>query len=194
MDKSDLFYTSRFIREILLKVNCFQALYEKKTAKKVKPETEATIAHCEKVLDVFNITLVRKQVEVKLARRGVETAPTEQKGGWFSWSGWFGGAEPSETTAQGAITTSAIAQKFEEALTPEEKQKLYSAIDYKENDTPLAYPDEFEEYILNFLLVRLKLIIRDDYDATRQGHVILDVVARDLNARYLSIFIVKRTP
>lgn len=143
-----------------------------------------TIAHCEKILDVFNITLVRKQVEVKLARRGVETAPTENKGGWLSWSGWFGG-EAAAGSSEGALTSAGIAQKVEEALTADEKRKLYKAIDYKEDDIPLSYPDEFEEYVLNFHLGILKLIIRDEQqDSTmKRQSIIFDLVARDMNAR-----------
>ncbi|CAG7786360.1 unnamed protein product, partial [Allacma fusca] len=130
------------------------AYYEKKIAKKPKPDIEATVAHCEKVLDIFNITLVRKQVEVKLARRGASVQPTEQKGGWMSWSGWFGGGEQQQGTAA-ASGSQGIAQKFEEALTPAEKKKLYGAIDYSEDALPLDYPKEFEEYVLDFQLNQL---------------------------------------
>lgn len=50
-------------------------------------------------------------------------------GGWLS--SWWGGGKKEEKEAKG--TTQEIAEKFSEAMTPEEKEKLYSAIGYSEN-------------------------------------------------------------
>ncbi|CAG7785731.1 unnamed protein product [Allacma fusca] len=156
------------------------AYYEKKIAKKPKPDIEATVAHCEKVLDIFNITLVRKQVEVKLARRGATVQPTEKKGGWMSWSGWFGRSEEQQGTAA-TSGSQRTAQKIEEAFTPAEKKKLYGVIDYNEDALPLDYPKEFEEYVLDFQLNQLKLIIKEDSQTSNYTHII-DLVVRGLLA------------
>jgi len=134
-----------------------QVYYQKltNTNKKLKPEIDAKILQCEKALDVFNVTLVRKQVEVRVDRQ-VKKEP-EKKGGWFS--GWFGGG--SATTEPSTSATAEIAKKFEEALTQEEKAKLYDAIDYTEGAAPVDYPQTYLAYVLQFHLHKLRCIIRD---------------------------------
>jgi vacuolar protein sorting-associated protein 13A/C len=54
------------------------------------------------------------------------------------------------------------AKKFEDAMTPEEKAKLYRAIDYQENSKPTQYPKEFVEISLRFMLKCLAVEVRDD--------------------------------
>jgi vacuolar protein sorting-associated protein 13A/C len=54
------------------------------------------------------------------------------------------------------------AKKFEDAMTPEEKAKLYRAIDYQENSTPTQYPKTFVAVSLNFMLKCLAVEVRDD--------------------------------
>jgi vacuolar protein sorting-associated protein 13A/C len=148
----------------------YQAYYQKLMSKKPRPDIDAKVLQCEKALDVFNITLARKQVEMRVERQGKEKDDAP-KGGWFS--GWFGGG--ASTTAQTTTTGIDIAKKLEEALTPEEKQKLYQAIDYTEGALPLDFPEEYLEYKLNFNLQKLKCVIRDVIDVSSQGQKILDL-------------------
>ena len=54
------------------------------------------------------------------------------------------------------------AKKFEEAMTPEEKAKLYRAIDYQENAAPQMYPKFFIEHIVTFRIHCLSAEVRDD--------------------------------
>jgi vacuolar protein sorting-associated protein 13A/C len=54
------------------------------------------------------------------------------------------------------------AKKFEDAMTPEEKAKLYRAIDYQENSKPAQYPKTFVENSLSFVLKCLAVEVRDD--------------------------------
>jgi vacuolar protein sorting-associated protein 13A/C len=54
------------------------------------------------------------------------------------------------------------AKKFEDAMTPEEKTKLYRAIDYQENSKPTQYPKTFVEISLSFVLKCLAVEVWDD--------------------------------
>jgi len=54
------------------------------------------------------------------------------------------------------------AKKFEDAMTPEEKAKLYRAIDYQENSKPTQYPKTFVEVSLSFVLKCLAVEVWDD--------------------------------
>jgi len=81
-------------------------LPEASNTNKIKAELDAKILQCEKALDVFNITLVRKQVEVRVDR-AVKTEP-EKKTGWFG--GWFGGGVA--TTEASTTGTAQIPKQF----------------------------------------------------------------------------------
>jgi len=144
------------------------------TSKKLKAETTLALQHCEKELDVFNITLVRKRIEVKVEREGKRNQEVAQTGGWFSgWSGWFGGEQAQSSSTDKTMVD--IVQKIGEALTPEEKAKLYEAIDYSENTLPLDYPDTYEEYLLNFRLNKLVVTVQDVLGRETKGHKILNL-------------------
>lgn len=54
-----------------------------------------------------------------------------------------------------------LVRKFEEAMTPQEKEKLYRAIDYQENGVPVHYPETYEMIDTRFLLYELQIIILD---------------------------------
>jgi vacuolar protein sorting-associated protein 13A/C len=47
-------------------------------------------------------------------------------------------------------------------MTPEEKEKLYRAIDYQENSKPTQYPKTFVEISLSFVLKCLAVEVWDD--------------------------------
>lgn len=138
--------------------------YQKLTQNKLKAEVVNSLNHCEKVLDIFNITLVRKQVEMRIEKEGKRKDAEKKKaaaaggGGWFS--GWFGGAAATPQDSND-LTMNELLEKVEEALTPDEKGKLYSAIDYTENALPLDYPETYEEYFLSFKLLKLTTVVKE---------------------------------
>ncbi|XP_021940255.1 vacuolar protein sorting-associated protein 13 isoform X3 [Zootermopsis nevadensis] len=137
-----------------------EAYQNKLTSRKVPTDLQTTLDNCEKVMDVFNIVLIRQKIEVEVERmdRKEQEMKKQKSGGWFS--GWFGGS--SQTKEEEALTAAAIAKKFEDAMTPEEKIKLYRAIDYQENSKPTQYPKEFVEISLSFMLKCLAVEVRDD--------------------------------
>jgi vacuolar protein sorting-associated protein 13A/C len=56
-----------------------------------------------------------------------------------------------------------IANKFEAAMTPAEKAKLYQAIGYQENAAPAQYPPSFVAVQASFSLGSLQLVVRDEH-------------------------------
>jgi vacuolar protein sorting-associated protein 13A/C len=55
-----------------------------------------------------------------------------------------------------------IADDFEAAMTPEEKERLFAAIDYQENAPPTTYPMHYVENVVHFKLKKLLLRVQDD--------------------------------
>lgn len=53
-------------------------------------------------------------------------------------------------------------KKFEEAMTPEEKNRLYKAIDYQENAAPAEYPLEYVDTTCTFVLRKLEVLLIND--------------------------------
>lgn len=53
-------------------------------------------------------------------------------------------------------------KQFEAAMTPEEKERLYRAIDYQENSGPAEYPQAFIDTTATFILRKLEIELRDD--------------------------------
>lgn len=65
-------------------------------------------------------------------------------------------------------------------MTPEEKSKLYRAIDYQENTTPAIYPAHFVENIFSFKMRSLEIQVRDGEENIR---TILCSGLQDVTAR-----------
>lgn len=62
----------------------------------------------------------------------------EEQGGVLNYvKGWFGWGSGGQKTDD-----EDIAAKFEKAMTPEERGKLYEAIDYQENQVATSYPKD----------------------------------------------------
>ncbi|CAL8090191.1 unnamed protein product [Orchesella dallaii] len=162
--------------------------YQKLTQPKLKADVLNTLNHCEMELDIFNITLVRKQVEMRIEKEGskAEVKPQAGGGGWFTgWGGWFQG---SSAQAPMDMTVNEILGKVEVALTLEEKSKLYAAIDYTENALPLDYPQDYLEYCLSFTLVKLSTTVREfgGRGRERKGRTILYLEIDDVETQVMT--------
>ena len=104
----------------------------------------------EKELDVFNLNIARQQAELYVSHFVItiiiriffqidrhKLKRVEEQGGILNYmKSWWGGG--GGQTNPGVN----IAAKFEKAMTPEERGKLYEAIDYQENQSPTTYPKE----------------------------------------------------
>lgn len=47
-------------------------------------------------------------------------------------------------------------------MTPDEKQRLYRAIDYQENAAPAEYPKAYVDTTCTFILRKLEILLKDD--------------------------------
>ena len=71
-------------------------------------------------------------------------------------------------------------RQFEKAMTPEEKMKLFRAIDYQENSAPLHLPVEYVAIETYFHLDQLQLNVTDKVEVLRASvdHVEVEVKQR----------------
>ncbi|KAF5306759.1 hypothetical protein FQA39_LY01517 [Lamprigera yunnana] len=126
----------------------------KSTQKKISAAIQQQIDFYEQELDIFNIVVERQKVEVELQRLG---KLNEQKESQSFWSGWWGGSKSSESSS-----TTDIVKQFEEAMTPEEKERLHQAIGYQENSAPLEYPEAYVDTTGTFILRALEIQVQND--------------------------------
>ncbi|KAJ1520910.1 hypothetical protein ONE63_003990 [Megalurothrips usitatus] len=167
-----------FMREHRSLCKSYATAYRQKlTMKKIPAELTIQLQEMENKLDVFNIVLIRQRIEVQVERdQAEELLQKQQRKGWFS--SWWGGAAEADAIQPGSAAD--LAKKIEAVMTPEEKAKLYRAIDYQENSTPAIYPAHFVENIFSFKLRSLELQVNDDEDKVR---TILSSSLQEVTAR-----------
>ncbi|XP_054740711.1 intermembrane lipid transfer protein Vps13 [Anastrepha obliqua] len=145
-----------------------ESFKEKELSKKPPASLVETCTLLEQKLDLFNLVLIRKrvQIEVDKIRKDEETRQS-QKGGWFG--GWFGGGKKAEDEG-----SSDIVKQFEAAMTADEKAKLYDAIGYQEGTPPPDMPVQFEAIKMQFKLLALEVGLYDDSSVVGRESISLD--------------------
>lgn len=68
-------------------------------------------------------------------------------------------------------------------MTPQEKEKLYLAIDYQENSAPTHYPETFEMIDTKFFLHGLQIVI---LDTDKESPQVLDLQFNNVLATFKS--------
>ncbi|EDW71988.1 uncharacterized protein Dwil_GK10679 [Drosophila willistoni] len=161
-------WTWEYIKQHRDRCNMYAEKYKERELNKKPPAT--LLESCtllEQELDVFNLLLIRQRVNIEIAKLRVTTPPEQT--GWFS--GWWGsgGAKKDEGT-----TGENIVKKFEAAMTPEEKAKLYKAIGYQENANPLNMPESYEAMRMNFKLIALEVGLYEDVRLDNDSRISYD--------------------
>ncbi|KAI4489144.1 hypothetical protein M0804_004642 [Polistes exclamans] len=156
-----------------------QVYQTKLTTKKVTQDIEERLKTYEKKLDLFNLVIIRQQIEMEVERLAEKEKNLKAKRGWF---GFLWGSPQTEET-QELNSAAAIMRKFEEAMTPQEKEKLYRAIDYQENTAPAHYPETYEMIDTNFFLHGLQLLL---LDTDKEHPSILDLQLNSVQAGFKS--------
>ncbi|CAI9176855.1 unnamed protein product [Rangifer tarandus platyrhynchus] len=139
----------------------YKSAYKNKlTQTKVPEEIQKQIQDLEKTLDVFNIILARQQAQVEVIRSGQKlkkksTDTAEKRGGWFS--GFWGKKESKKKDEE-----SLIPETIDDLMTPEEKDKLFTAIGYSESTHNLTLPKQYVAYIVALKLVSTSVTIREN--------------------------------
>ncbi|KAL0832908.1 hypothetical protein ABMA28_001052, partial [Loxostege sticticalis] len=141
---------------------------------KVPADQQIILDHAEKTLDLFNLVVIRQKIEMEVDRLGKLEEEAKKTRGWFS--GWWGGSSKDEELEEGT----AIMRQFEKAMTPEEKEKLFRAIDYHENTAPLHLPMEYVAIESHFRLDRLQVSVNDTAEVLRAqvDNVVVDMKQR----------------
>nr|XP_026496694.1 vacuolar protein sorting-associated protein 13 isoform X1 [Vanessa tameamea] len=155
----------------------YAAAYQNKlTCKgKVASEHQCVLDQAEKTLDLFNLVVIRQRIEMEVERLGKLEAEAKKSRGWFS--GWWNGSSSKDEELTEGV---AIMKQFEKAMTADEKEKLFRAIDYQENTAPLHLPVEYVAVEGHFRLDRLQLSVNDSAEVLR---ACLETVAVDLQQR-----------
>ncbi|XP_049821668.1 intermembrane lipid transfer protein Vps13-like isoform X2 [Aethina tumida] len=182
----------RQYRDLLREYKC---LYLKKLDNKIEKAEQCTLEDCEKKIDVTNIVIIRNQCDLEYER----VVKTKKKSGWLnwlwssssneepksdikeeikSWMWWFAGYDSATTIKQPQNHSNELMKMMQEALTPEEKAKMYKAIGYQENAAPTIFPKDFIENSLVFILRTLEISLFDDSQ---------DVVTRVLNTQLTGV-------
>uniref|UniRef100_A0A4W6CPA1 Vacuolar protein sorting 13 homolog C n=1 Tax=Lates calcarifer TaxID=8187 RepID=A0A4W6CPA1_LATCA len=145
------------IRQHRENLRAYKTAYKTKLLSQSKPiqDTERQIQELEKVLDVFNITLVRQQaqmeVNLNLDRNLRETAEY----------------------------LNILTLCLDELMTAEEKEKLYTAIGYSGSSHNLALPKQYVAVVVTFQLLRTSVTIREHPDVPE----ILKIQMLDLSTK-----------
>ncbi|XP_011874480.1 PREDICTED: vacuolar protein sorting-associated protein 13C isoform X2 [Vollenhovia emeryi] len=134
-----------------------EAYQTKLTTKKLAKEIDERLTDCETTLDIFNLVIIRQQIEMEVERLAEREKSLKAKRGWFGFLWTSSQAEETKDLNSAA----AIMRRFEEAMTPQEKEKLYRAIDYQENSAPAHYPETYEIIDTRFLLHGLQITLLD---------------------------------
>uniref|UniRef100_A0A4W6CNZ5 Vacuolar protein sorting 13 homolog C n=1 Tax=Lates calcarifer TaxID=8187 RepID=A0A4W6CNZ5_LATCA len=147
------------IRQHRENLRAYKTAYKTKLLSQSKPiqDTERQIQELEKVLDVFNITLVRQQaqmeVNLNLDRNLRETAEY--------------------------LNILTLCSGLDELMTAEEKEKLYTAIGYSGSSHNLALPKQYVAVVVTFQLLRTSVTIREHPDVPE----ILKIQMLDLSTK-----------
>ncbi|XP_047510768.1 vacuolar protein sorting-associated protein 13 isoform X2 [Pieris napi] len=142
---------------------------------KVSTEYQCVLDEAEKTLDLFNLVVIRQQIELEVERLGKLEAEAKKSRGWFS--GWWGGGSSKDDEMSEGV---AIMKQFEKAMTSDEKEKLFRAIDYQENSAPLHLPIEYVAVEGHFKLDKLQVAVHDVSEVLRAcvENVELDMMQR----------------
>lgn len=138
------------------------------TTKKPTPQLLEEIEECERNLNIQNLVILRQKVELEVEKTTKEKAAEEPKG-WFS--GWWGGKKDDSKADESAD----IKKKFQAAMTLEEKEKLFKAIGYQENTSPIELPETFVSLRMHFELNSLEVTVKSDIEGSIENVMLLQL-------------------
>nr|CAI5824993.1 unnamed protein product [Callosobruchus analis] len=139
----------------------YKDLYQKsKLEKNMKAQDKQKLEECEKMMNVINIVVARKQVEVELKKMEEEAGKTS------FFSRWWGGSGKDATDGG---QKAAIVKEFEKAMTPEEKQKLYKAVGVTEDGKQVEiFPETYVSISCAFVLKSFEVELKDEDIAVKR--------------------------
>ncbi|XP_033127425.1 vacuolar protein sorting-associated protein 13A-like [Anneissia japonica] len=155
----------------------YKEAYGKKLAtSKPSKELLSQLESFEDELDVFNLTLCRQQAELQYKRKKKKKEKEKKNSGWFG--GFFGGKKEKEK--DDSLELNEVAERMQNAMTADDKAKLYEAIGYTEEIPDTVFPKEYIGILLNFHLIQTSVNLVDDTVADKCN--VLGVQISDLKA------------
>ncbi|KAF7241440.1 Vacuolar protein sorting-associated protein 13C, partial [Varanus komodoensis] len=136
---------------------------DKLTQTKVSEETQKKMKDLEKDLDVFSIVLARQQAQTEVIRSGQKllrkkSADGEKKGG-----GWFSGLwGRKDSKRKEDEETPSVPETIDDLMTPEEKEKLFTAIGYSDSSHNLTLPKKYVAHVMSLKLLSTCFTIKED--------------------------------
>ncbi|TNN14010.1 Vacuolar protein sorting-associated protein isoform 2 [Schistosoma japonicum] len=120
----------------------------------------------EEFLDVFNIVLCRQQAELQFnaSKQKRDQMGNSKGGGWFSWLSRSSASEGVENSSEGGD----LMKRLQTEMTPEEKSRLFAAIDYSESaasgvsSSAINFPASYVSSSIAVTLRQLSLVLLDD--------------------------------
>ncbi|XP_017782476.1 PREDICTED: vacuolar protein sorting-associated protein 13C isoform X2 [Nicrophorus vespilloides] len=136
----------------------YAELYKtKKVQKKLTNDDESNLSNLEKHLDFFNLVLIRERMQLEIDKLNKMVEDNKPKT-WFGtiWN------RLSSNSAHEIDESTNILSKFQQAMTSDEKEKLFAAIDYQENMQPENYPESYVGVVVKFHLKNFEINISND--------------------------------
>ncbi|XP_071943585.1 intermembrane lipid transfer protein VPS13A-like isoform X2 [Antedon mediterranea] len=155
----------------------YKEVYGKKLAtSKPSKELLANLQSYEDALDVFNLTLCRQQAELQYRRKKKKKEKEKKNAGWFG--GFFGGGKKEKE--DDSLELNEVAERVQNAMTSDDKAKLYEAIGYTEEIPVSEFPKEYVGILLNFHLIQTSVKLVDNTGNSDSN--VLGVEISDLKA------------
>ncbi|XP_037949404.1 vacuolar protein sorting-associated protein 13 [Teleopsis dalmanni] len=144
--------------------NYSKSYKQKSLTSRPSSELVETCSVLEKKLDLFNIILIRKRIQIDTEKQKKEEEETKvvAKSGWFG--GWFGGGNKDDDDKE----PKNFVKSLEDAMSSEEKNQLYETIGYTDNFVPLEIPKYYEAVKLNFRLTAFELGLYKELNSSKE--------------------------
>ncbi|KAM8893527.1 intermembrane lipid transfer protein VPS13C isoform 2-T2 [Spinachia spinachia] len=155
------------IRKHRENLKAYKSAYKAKLLSQNKPsqDVERQIQDLEKVLDVFNITLIRQQAHMEVIRSGQKVMGKKTGGGQKPGGGGFFstlfGRKAKKEEQEPEENKEAESSGLEDLMTSEEKEKLYTAIGYSGSTHNLTLPKQYVAVVVSFQLFRTSVTVRE---------------------------------
>ncbi|XP_031734507.1 vacuolar protein sorting-associated protein 13C-like isoform X2 [Anarrhichthys ocellatus] len=159
------------IRKHRENLKAYKTAYKAKLLSQNKPsqDTERHIQDLEKVLDVFNITLIRQQAHMEVIRSGQKVvgkkaAGGQKPGGGGGFFSSFFGKKAKKEEQEPEENKETESSGLDDLLTAEEKEKLYTAIGYSGSSHNLTLPKQYVAVVVSFQLFSTSVMVREQPD------------------------------
>lgn len=156
-------YSWKAIKEHRQNYRQYKELYKERLQKPNDAEVRVDVQMMEDKLNIANVIMAREEAKLELLRSEPNRAvPRKKDQGW--WASWFGGDEEPEEEIE---VVGERERSFWSRLTPEEKEKLYEAIEYADASTEV--PEHYIAHKVNFTLANCTLSLV----GSTSGHEVL---------------------